>query len=519
MKKYDIPSDLIKAAKEGKLVLFVGSGVSQNLKNLKGEKLGDWNYMVKLISDIITQKECDNSYAPYLGSIPAKALEEMEKMENLPFDEIHSSLRDHYTVSEVNDFELHRLLSKLSSKIITLNYDNAFEIANNNNIPVAYRGQDYENAEVLKKNRWLFKLHGSISSVGSMVIFPSDYYRLYEKGAEDDLSEQIKFLFEHILVSNTVLFIGTGLSEFQINNTFKKIKKYLDVLSTPHYIITDKKRLSTDLEGIVKPIKIQSFEELKDIIQQMIKNKDEDMPNPIAIQPSETLKNRSSVMGHTNTGKTSISIEEKAKEEKGEFVPFKQDGKYGFLNQHTNTVVIPCKWNNAYPFKNGFARIQNDEGKWGYINNTGTEVIPCEWINAKDFSEELAPVQTHNGKWGYINNKGNMVISCIWKDARLFCEGLACVMDDNSKWGFIDRKGELKTRCLWKKVGDFSEGRAYVMNKQDLYGYINKEGKLVIPCGWEQAESFSKGRTLVFFYKYYHEIDKFGNILSTFSGK
>lgn len=306
MRKYDIPTDLIKAAKNGNLVLFVGSGVSQNLKNLKGEKLGDWNDMVKLISDILTKRGIDNiTYAPYLGNNPAKALEEIEKMENIPYADIRSALRYYYKVSNENDFKLHRKLLKLSSKIITLNYDDAFEKCINDDIPIAYRRNNYEISEVIKKERWLFKLHGSTNSADSMIVFPSDYKRLYERNTEDDSSdsEQVTFAFEHTLVNNTVLFVGTGLSEFQINNTFKKIRKFLDAHSTKHYIITDKKNLNADLREIVEPIIIDSFDELENVITQIMESNVETKISPPAIS---TPKIRISVFGHTNTGKTTL---------------------------------------------------------------------------------------------------------------------------------------------------------------------------------------------------------------------
>lgn len=45
--------------------------------------------------------------------------------------------------------------------------------------------------------------------------------------------------------------------------------------------------------------------------------------------------------------------------------------RYGFVNTK-GKLVIPAKYDEITPFKNGYARVRY-YGKWGYINTKGKE--------------------------------------------------------------------------------------------------------------------------------------------------
>ena len=122
------------------------------------------------------------------------------------------------------------------------------------------------------------------------------------------------------------------------------------------------------------------------------------------------------------------------------YVKVSKEGLYGFMDA-TGELVIPCEWDEAEPFSEGFALVKKD-GKYGYIDTTGELVIPCEWESAKPFSEGLAWVG--NGDWrgpyGCIDTTGELVIPCEWNYPGSFSEGLAYVNRDN-KYGYIDKTG------------------------------------------------------------------------------
>ena len=130
-------------------------------------------------------------------------------------------------------------------------------------------------------------------------------------------------------------------------------------------------------------------------------------------------------------------------------------------------------------------RVQDEKGKWGFIDKTGKEVIPCTWKDAKDFCEGQALVQDDNEKWGFIDKTGKEVIPCKWEDAKDFSEGLVSVMDTNGKYGFIDKTGKVVIPCTWQDAEDFSNGMVRVQDVANKkWGFIDKTGKVIIPCKW-----------------------------------
>lgn len=142
----EIPPGLREAIKADELVLFVGAGLSWNFKNKNNETLEGWTKMASSITSYL----CNNGHIPEnlkqacdtLGEI--KTLEILEERE-IGIGEVGPFIRDYFTLGDSNDFSLQKKLFELSTKIITTNYDRAFEVA----VPQlqsqkAYKGKDYE---------------------------------------------------------------------------------------------------------------------------------------------------------------------------------------------------------------------------------------------------------------------------------------------------------------------------------------------------------------------------------------
>jgi hypothetical protein len=52
-------------------------------------------------------------------------------------------------------------------------------------------------------------------------------------------------------------------------------------------------------------------------------------------------------------------------------IPYREGDKWGFCDKDMN-IIIPIKYDWAYPFKEGLALVEIN-GKWGYIDKNGTE--------------------------------------------------------------------------------------------------------------------------------------------------
>jgi TonB family protein len=138
--------------------------------------------------------------------------------------------------------------------------------------------------------------------------------------------------------------------------------------------------------------------------------------------------------------------------------------KYGFMDK-TGAIVIPLKYEKAYPFSEGLAAVSIN-GQWGFIDTKREEIIAPQFEFAENFSEGLAAVEK-NGKWGYIDRKGKLLIDPIFRSAGSFENGLARVFTQDSS-GLIDQKGKQIA------LEDYSDCE---ISKTDGYGITKEESE------------------------------------------
>ena len=72
--------------------------------------------------------------------------------------------------------------------------------------------------------------------------------------------------------------------------------------------------------------------------------------------------------------------------------------------------IPPFKCESNYPFKEGAAMIELDNGLLGYINKIGNWIIPAQYEKAGDFSEGLALVE-RGGKLEFIDETGKTILT------------------------------------------------------------------------------------------------------------
>ena len=269
----NIPPGLKEAIEADDLVLFIGAGLSWNLKNTDNESLEGWGKMVKSITSHLNKK----------GHITDKlkqscdALEPIETLKILENRrkskrEVGEFIKHYFTLGKENDFSFHKKLFSLSTKIITTNYDRAFEEA----VPKlqskkAYRTKDYELNRLKKDPIFLFKLHGCIDHLDSIVLFPSDYNELYD--GEGREAEHALYALRNLIFNKTFLFIGTGLGDPQINGIFKEINRIQGIYDQEHYIITDKPLENSF--NFLTSIEVASYKEIPEVIKQLLDFKED----------------------------------------------------------------------------------------------------------------------------------------------------------------------------------------------------------------------------------------------------
>jgi hypothetical protein len=192
--------------------------------------------------------------------------------------------------------------------------------------------------------------------------------------------------------------------------------------------------------------------------------------------------------------------------------------RYGYIDK-TGKFVIPPKYLEARPFKNGAASVTTVKGKT-YVNREGKELVPPGLYTETDFvgckSIGLCPVG-QNDLVGYIDLKGKLVIPFQVYGFSDFHDGLAYAAAQVPKteggsgqvvkYGYIDESIRItKTRKFvippqFDEADDFHNGAARVGIKKiepdpkqpgktkevTYYGFIDKTGRYIVQPIWQDV--------------------------------
>ncbi|MGE8512186.1 MAG: SIR2 family protein [Chryseobacterium culicis] len=243
------------------LIIFAGAGLSKNLN------LPDWSTMV--IKTI--EKSNNPKLIPFINLLKDNTMSALDVLDYLKndSDELYHYIENNFKIDTDKNLTLQKKLLELSNnKVITTNYDNAFELACNNKVLIAKPTSKYTINEIQKnKNEFIFKLHGSYDEPDSCIIFKEDYNKLYSIENNEAAPEKLKTLF----TNSTFLFIGFGFNDPDIDFIFDKMNQTFGGLNR-HFIITpesDKFKKYSFLE----PIEIDNYSQLESKIDDLIKIK------------------------------------------------------------------------------------------------------------------------------------------------------------------------------------------------------------------------------------------------------
>jgi len=268
MESKNIPGDLALAIKNNNLVIFVGAGLSYNLKNVNHDRLEGWKNLVLKMLNHMQGENFD--VAPLIGLVerydPIDILQLVEKDTSLPKHLLLDFVRKFYRLHGDNDFSLHRKIVSLSKIIVTTNYDVAFEKADDElRMSKAFKGMDFNLSKMLNE-ALLFKLHGCCEYPDSMVLFPSHYRALYESNALD--AKHALSVFQHIVMGKTILFLGCGMGDFQINGIFRHVKEMKGGHGHRHFIVTTG-NVDSSLDFLT-PVSIRDHSGLEKVIDALL---------------------------------------------------------------------------------------------------------------------------------------------------------------------------------------------------------------------------------------------------------
>lgn len=142
--------------------------------------------------------------------------------------------------------------------------------------------------------------------------------------------------------------------------------------------------------------------------------------------------------------------------------------------------------------------VQNEKGKWGYVDADGKKVINYSYESAGVFIDGMALVRKGD-KWGYIDPAGREVIKIKYTEMGAwtgnYCKvGIGGKVEDGAvygaKYGYIDKTGVEIIKPDYEEIGQFKNGVAFI-RKGKKYGYINDKMQMIIPCKYNAVGAFN----------------------------
>lgn len=240
MEWIDSVKEIKKAQENNQLVIFVGSGVSNN------SNVPTWGALIRKFADKIgydkcisckkagktcPKPNCEDRYAftqdEYLR-IPEYYFQSDTSEEKADYYQIiQSTLKCDNGPNSIDD----EIFTILPHHIITTNYDSLLEDSTNLNSQLyTVVSQD---SDLLSKasDRYIIKMHGDLKAPDTIVLKESDYIDYEQK------HPLISTFIRSLLVNHTFVFLGYSLNDYNLNliigwiNYFKKI---YDVAERPH---------------------------------------------------------------------------------------------------------------------------------------------------------------------------------------------------------------------------------------------------------------------------------------------
>lgn len=120
---------------------------------------------------------------------------------------------------------------------------------------------------------------------------------------------------------------------------------------------------------------------------------------------------------------------------------------------------------------------ENEDGKWGFVDNDGKEVIPHIYEKADCFYMGYSSVVL-NGKMGLIDLKGNEVVPFEYDNDLMYFEDGLAVVKKGEKFGYVDLTGKVVIEIKYDEVEDVSNGKLKVRMGEEWI-CLDKEGNRI----------------------------------------
>jgi len=256
----EIPKKLIEKIQQDNLVIFIGAGFSINAG------YPNWkNLTIGILNGLTDYEPKAKKLISALEEDLFEPIEILSKIENNKKYAIEIFEKEMRRFNKIEPSPLHSKISKVSSKLITTNYDTLLESSNNTFEKITYTNT-YKISKLSEYPNYIFKIHGDLNEPDKCILFPSEYDSLYSNDEKCSIFE-----FKKLISDKSVLFIGFSLNDPYINYVLSYVTSLYSGFSPEHFIITTE--TNNNWPERVTPIKIESYSDLEALIDLLIEKK------------------------------------------------------------------------------------------------------------------------------------------------------------------------------------------------------------------------------------------------------
>jgi len=228
---FKLPANVVQAAKRGRLLIFAGAGIStegsiaypQTLYERISSELGATLVAGSSFPAVMSAYEAEHGRPRLLQGIKSH----LDYVEAFPEVELMVT-RFHSEMATISGLQ----------EIVTTNWDTLFETATGAEpivIPDDYAFWDLPGRKV-------FKIHGSMTNLSTLVITKADYDKCYRRLSRGIIGSTLK----HLLAVRTPLFVGYSFEDEDFNRIYRYLRREMRDILPRACIVTIDHRITPD---------------------------------------------------------------------------------------------------------------------------------------------------------------------------------------------------------------------------------------------------------------------------------
>lgn len=237
-----IPELLVRRVQERKCVIFAGAGLSAQAQADDGSHLPTWKSLLERMIDWCVDHRLPLRADPqeFLDVIgKGRLLVVAQELQASLGAQVNSCLADVLHSGNTKPSEAHRSLCLTDwVAVLTSNYDalieGAYAAQSGGVLPPVFSAEGVNHAiDRLRNDQFfVFKVHGDLNIPGSIVLGNRDYSRLMY------LSPAYRSFLETVFASYTVLFVGFGGSDPDLDAVVDRLSSIYERSISQHFILT-----------------------------------------------------------------------------------------------------------------------------------------------------------------------------------------------------------------------------------------------------------------------------------------